>query len=82
MVAERGGMMDRLTHKARYEAGYKQNKNVNMWECIDKLGQYEDIGLTPAQIREIDKLYKEKCEEVARYQKAEEDEKKLEGEHE
>lgn len=35
--------MARLTHKARYEAGYKANKNVHDWECVDKLGQLEDL---------------------------------------
>lgn len=34
--------MSRLTHKARYQAGYKVNRNVHDWECIDKLGQLED----------------------------------------
>lgn len=40
---ERKGNMERLTHKARYEAGYKANKNVSDWECIDKLGRLEDL---------------------------------------
>ena len=35
--------MERLTHKARYEAGYKANKNMHDWECVDKLGQLEDL---------------------------------------
>lgn len=30
-----------------------------------KLKEYEDTGLTPEQIQEIDKLYAEKCREVA-----------------
>jgi hypothetical protein len=30
------------------------------------LGQYEDTGLTPEQIREMDRLYREKCEELSR----------------
>lgn len=37
-----------------------------------RLAKYEDIGLTPEQIREVDKLYTEKCEELARYKKLEE----------
>ena len=32
--------------------------------CIERLGQYEDIGLTPEQLLEIDKLYAEKCKEL------------------
>lgn len=35
--------MERLTHKARYQAGYKANIDVHVWECIDKLGQLEDL---------------------------------------
>lgn len=30
----------------------------------EKLAGYEDTGLTPDQIREIDKLYSEKCREL------------------
>lgn len=36
------------------------------------LKKYEDTGLTPEQIREIDKLYTEKCRELAEYKQAEE----------
>lgn len=32
----------------------------------DKLEEYKNTGLTPEQIREVDKLYLEKCEEVNR----------------
>ena len=42
--------MERLTHKARYEAGYKLNKNVHEWEGVDKLAAYENTGLTPKEI--------------------------------
>lgn len=34
-----------------------------------RLAKYEDIGLTPEQIREIDKFYAEKCREVAELKK-------------
>lgn len=30
------------------------------------LGEYEDTGLAPEQIRELDKLYAEKCKELAK----------------
>lgn len=33
-------------------------------KAIDRLSEYEDLGLTPEQIKETDKLYLEKCEEV------------------
>lgn len=45
--------MDRLTHKARYEAGYKLNKGVKEWQAADRLGAYENTGLAPKQIREL-----------------------------
>lgn len=32
--------------------------------AIKRLGEYEDTELTPEQIVEIDRLYREKCEEV------------------
>lgn len=46
--------MKRLTHKARYQAGYKANRDVAVWECIDKLGQLEDL-------EEQEKLLKLPC---------------------
>mgnify|MGYP000848133470 CR=1 FL=1 len=42
--------MERLTHKARYEAGYKLNTGVHEWQAIDRLAAYEDTGLTPDEI--------------------------------
>lgn len=45
--------MNRLTHKARYEAGYKLNKGVKEWQAADRLGAYEDTGLTPPEILEL-----------------------------
>lgn len=45
--------MKRLTHKARYEAGYKLNKGVKEWQAADRLGAYENTGLTPLEITEL-----------------------------
>ncbi len=45
--------MERLTHKARYEAGYKLNKGVKEWQAADRLGAYENTGLTPQEIMEL-----------------------------
>ena len=45
--------MERLTHKARYEAGYKLNKGVKEWQSADRLGAYENTGLTPLEIMEL-----------------------------
>ena len=36
-----------------------------MGEICEKLASYEDTGLTPEQIREIDRLYSEKCRDLA-----------------
>lgn len=38
-------------------------------EAVDRLSAYEDIGLTPEQLLEIDQLYAEKCKEVAELRK-------------
>ncbi len=45
--------MNRLTHKARYEAGYKLNKGVKEWQAADRLGAYENTGLTPPEVMEL-----------------------------
>ena len=36
----------------------------NLYVALFKLLKYEDTGLDPEQIREMDKLYLEKCREV------------------
>lgn len=56
--------MERLTHKARYEAGYKPNKGVKDWQVADRLGAYENIGLTPEQIMELKERDTEKAPEI------------------
>ena len=67
MFHEGSGMtvMERLTHKAKYEAGYKLNKGIKEWQAVDRLAGYENTGLTSEQILEMDRLYTEKCREVA-----------------
>lgn len=42
--------MERLTHKARYEAGYKLNSDVKEWQAADRLAAYENTGFTPEEI--------------------------------
>lgn len=37
---------------------------------VDRLAEYEDTGITPEQIREIDRLYAEKCKELSEIQKS------------
>ena len=38
-------------------------------QCFNRLGEYENTGLTPEQIIEMDKLYAEKCRELAELKK-------------
>ena len=45
--------MERLTHKDRYEAGYKLNKGAKEWRAVDRLGAYENTGLTPPEIMKL-----------------------------
>lgn len=44
-----------MPHYANCEEGYC---------AMERLATYEDTDLTPEQINEMDKLYREKCEEV------------------
>lgn len=45
--------------------------NLIAAEGLEKLMEYEKTGLTPEQIYEIDKLYTEKCRELAELKKKE-----------
>lgn len=38
-------------------------------QCFNRLGEYENTGLAPEQIIEMDKLYAEKCKELAELKK-------------
>lgn len=61
--------MKRLTHKRvnGIKKGYwSPNKKQ---ELVDALAAYENTGLMPEQIREIDRLYAEKCRELAEAKK-------------
>ncbi len=42
-----------------------ENTYERIYAVAKKLLDYEDTGLTPEQIRQIDDLYAEKCREVA-----------------
>ena len=62
--------MDRLTYKIASEVlEYDWKDNVPLANLINRLGHYEDIGLAPEQLLEVDKLYAEKCREVAELKK-------------
>lgn len=48
-----------------------KNTREKMYGAFYKLLHYEDTGLDPEQIRELDELYAEKCKELAKYHEAE-----------
>lgn len=62
--------MDRLTEEKRDQSGngiLKQKIIINasyLNATISRLADYEDTGLTPDQIREMDEEYLRKCQEV------------------
>lgn len=72
--------MNRLTERndkgCAYLVNVKKDEQVvespyqNTLRCIldalERLAEYEDTGLDPEQLKRIDKIYKEKCEEVSR----------------
>lgn len=47
-------------------------QRFGMQSVVELLASYEDLDITPGQIKEIDKLYREKCEELAECKKLEE----------
>jgi hypothetical protein len=62
--------MERLTKRMGYGVApnidLSSKSEVNDWirECANRLAEYEDLEVAPEQIREIDKLYAEKCREL------------------
>ena len=56
--------MHRLTKERAngIKTGYWSQSNKE--ELVQKLAEYENTGLSPERIREMEKLYLEKCEEV------------------
>jgi len=47
----------------------KCDKNCSFNPLCEKIAAYEDTGLTPGQIIEMDRLYLEKCKEVNKLKK-------------
>ena len=33
--------------------------------CLARLAEYEDIGLTPRQLRQVDAMYADRCREIS-----------------
>lgn len=59
--------MERLTHERNngIKTGYWSLAKKE--ELAQRLAAYEDTGLDPEQIRELDELYAEKCKELAKH---------------
>lgn len=62
--------LERVEEKHKHDKVFTGQLNVaemahDVRKRLEKLRPYEDTGLTPEQIREIDRLYTEKCREVA-----------------
>ena len=71
--------MERLTERSENgTAVYKTQSselvkwNNNRHKVLQKLADYEDLGLTPEQIREMDRAYSEQAKELGKYKNAEE----------
>lgn len=72
--------MNRLTTVEEYPHG-AEGKNVakltGYWcrgvfeatACVEKLARYENTGLEPEELQELDRLYLEKCQEVTELKK-------------
>lgn len=61
--------MERLTHRmsnGEVAEPFSRQEGKRMAEA---LAAYEDTGLSPEQMREIDRLYAEKCREVSELKK-------------
>lgn len=61
--------MERLTERqtscwVKTRSGVDYTNYSKDWDAISRLADYEDTGLAPDQIWDMDKLYREKCEEV------------------
>lgn len=61
--------IERLTHERKngIKTGYWSPSTKQ--ELANRLGAYEDTGLTPEQIREMDRMYAERCKELSNSQK-------------
>lgn len=62
--------LERVEEKHKHDKVFTGQLNVaemahDVRKRLEELKPYEDVGLTPEQIREIDHLYTEKCREMA-----------------
>lgn len=63
--------MERLTERLNDELNGIWVKDHDYISAAKKLAAYEDSGLTPEQIREMDRMYMEQAKELLEYKNAE-----------
>ena len=61
--------MERLTERLNDELNGIWVKDHDYISAAKKLAEYEDLELTPEQIKEIDKIYSEQAKELGEYKK-------------
>lgn len=65
MTSDKGGLA--LTFDLDITCMPSEIKKIQ--KLAERLKEYEDTGLMPEQIRQIDAMYAEKCKEVSRLKK-------------
>ena len=66
MESDKGG----LAFAFDLDVTCKKEEMLKIFKIGNALKQYEDLELTPEQIMEVDRLYAEKCKEVAELKKS------------
>lgn len=68
--------MDRITERTDHEITVREELDIcvdtpedydNLQHILSVLAAYEDLGITPEQVREMDKEFSRVCEELGRY---------------
>ena len=70
VFSEAANTIESLSAKLQAEnIEHSADINENMAFKLEKLAQYEDLGVTPEQIKEIDAMYADRCREIAELRK-------------
>ncbi len=57
------GCGDKCKHGFKYCGDMEECPTIN--EIFERLAQYENIGLTPEQLLQVDAMYTDRCREIA-----------------
>ena len=68
-MAQLATLNTKITSNSACNASSEENHANAIEIVLDALQSFLELGLTPEQIREIDKLYTEKCKELAEEKK-------------